>query len=190
MKVSATLWFCLKLIFLLIGQMWESHSNGRKLLQRRPPHHQLVSCSSNKPDPPPMYYVPLSCVCFWKERRTWKQRLHDSTSLITAVSYIGIISQLFITTQPTCTVQLIEPQWLLMEGGVTMWIHHCNSPRPPSRAIPMLPSLPPSLTLLDRWAKQVLRQLWTSEKCHQKIFSSHIFAFHWLDALNPFMMSK
>ena len=35
-----------------------------------------------------------------KERRTWKQRLHDSTSLITAVSYIGIISQLFITTQP------------------------------------------------------------------------------------------
>ena len=150
MKVSTAIWFCLniqttdlKLIFLLIGQMWEFHSNGRKLLQRMPHHHRLVS----KPDPPT--YVACAIVMRWhlKERRTWKQRLHDSTSLITAVSYIGIISQLFITTQPTCTVQLIEPQWLLMEGGVTMWIHHCNSPRPPSRAIPMLPSLPPSLTL-------------------------------------------
>ena len=110
--------------------MWESHSNGRKLLQRRPPHHQLVSSSSNKPDPPPYVLRAIVMRLLLKERRTWKQRLHDSTSLITAVSYIGIISQLFITTQPTCTVQLIEPQWLLMEGGVTMWIHHCNSPAP------------------------------------------------------------
>ena len=27
-------------------------------------------------------------------------------------------------------VQLIQPQWLLMEGGVTMWIHHRKSLRP------------------------------------------------------------
>ena len=64
-------------------------------------HHQLVSSSSNKPGPLPYVLRAIVMRLHLKgERRTWKQRLHDSTSLITAVSYIGIISQLFITTQP------------------------------------------------------------------------------------------
>ena len=59
----------------------------------------------------------------------WSQQLVISaSSLCTSTLYSP--STLVGCNPAASAVQLIEPQWLLMEGGVTMWIHHRKSLRP------------------------------------------------------------